>query len=114
MEDLHLAVQIESANYRAPWPENPPQVRIVPIGWRQIIQAVADKHRITVADLTGQSLIWPHTRPRFEACYDLARLTTFSLPQIGARLGGRDHTTILNGIRRHCELNGLPHPRPRA
>lgn len=113
MIDLHLEVQIESANYSLGWAHNSPQPRGAP-GWRAIIQAAADKHNLGFGILISDSRIRPHARARFEACYDLARLTKMSLPQIGRRLGGRDHTTVLHGIRRHCELNGLPYPRPRA
>jgi chromosomal replication initiator protein len=31
-------------------------------------------------------------------------LTTRSLPEIGRRFGGRDHTTIMHGVRRVEEL----------
>ncbi len=36
-------------------------------------------------------------RPRHVAMYLGTELTELSLPQIGARLGGRDHTTVLHG-----------------
>ncbi len=37
---------------------------------------------------------------RFKVCYILSKIKLLSMPQIGRILGGRDHTTVLNGIRR--------------
>ena len=33
-------------------------------------------------------------------------MTTRSLPEIGRRFGGRDHTTVMHGVKRIEELKG--------
>ena len=38
--------------------------------------------------------------PRHVAMYLAKQLTTRSLPEIGRKFGGRDHTTVMYGIRR--------------
>jgi chromosomal replication initiator protein len=43
-------------------------------------------------------------RPRQIAMYLSKQLTPRSLPEIGRRFGGRDHTTIMHGVRRIEEL----------
>ena len=43
-------------------------------------------------------------RPRQMAMYLCKKLTTRSLPEIGKKFGGRDHTTILYGVRKIEEL----------
>jgi chromosomal replication initiator protein len=43
-------------------------------------------------------------RPRQIAMYLAKNMTTRSLPEIGRRFGGRDHTTIMHGIRKIEEL----------
>jgi len=43
-------------------------------------------------------------RPRQVAMYLAKQLTPRSLPEIGKRFGGRDHTTIMHGVRRIEEL----------
>lgn len=89
------------------------QVPLVP-GWRQIVNEVAAKHGVSFIDIISER------RPRYivlarqEAMYRLYNETTLSFPDIGRRLGGKDHTTVLHGVTRHCERNGLPHPRRRA
>ena len=45
-------------------------------------------------------------RPRQVAMYLSKQLTPRSLPEIGRRFGGRDHTTIMHGIRKIEELMG--------
>jgi len=73
-----------------------------------IVKSVARKHGLRVADLKSHCRS-KHIMPaRFEACYEMRRLTLLSMPQIGKILGGRDHTTILHGIRQHAIRNGLP------
>lgn len=76
-----------------------------------IIKFVALKRGVTVADIVGPSRKWVHVRPRQEASYLLRKHTEMSLPQIGFRLGDRDHTTILHGIkceeRRRAEAKGF-------
>ncbi|MEL6102718.1 MAG: helix-turn-helix domain-containing protein, partial [Pseudomonadota bacterium] len=43
-------------------------------------------------------------RPRQSAMYLAKMLTSKSLPEIGRQFGGRDHTTVMHGVRRIDEL----------
>lgn len=66
----------------------------------RIIDAAADEFGISGIDIRSQRRTADVVLPRQIAMY-LAKLLTFkSLPEIGRRLGNRDHTTILHGIRR--------------
>lgn len=76
---------------------------------RAIAEEVAARHGYEVKDLIGPSRYKRLCAARFEAMW-LARrerradgLYLYSMPQIGRFFGGRDHTTVLNAIRRHEE-----------
>ena len=43
-------------------------------------------------------------RPRQVAMYLAKQLTTRSLPEIGRKFGGRDHTTVMHAVRKVEEL----------
>jgi len=43
-------------------------------------------------------------RPRQIAMYLAKQLTTRSLPEIGRKFGGRDHTTVMHAVRKVDEL----------
>ena len=43
-------------------------------------------------------------RPRQVAMYLAKQLTTRSLPEIGRKFGGRDHTTVMHAVRKIDEL----------
>jgi len=67
---------------------------------RQIIDAVSDVWGVSVVELHSNGKIQRVGRPRF-ACFLLLRSRLqFSSPKIGRILGGRDHSTVLAGIRR--------------
>ncbi len=51
------------------------------------------------------------TAARWLAFYRMAWATRFSLVQIGRFLGGYDHSSVGNGIVRHCERTGAAPPR---
>jgi len=70
----------------------------------QIIKAVARHFDVKVAALEGRSRSRTIARPRQIAMYLIREETGASLPQIGAMLGGRDHTTILYGCERIVDL----------
>jgi chromosomal replication initiator protein len=74
----------------------------------RIIQECARKHNVTVVEMLSIRRKKGLVVARQEAMYRLYAETSFSLPQIGAALGGRDHTTALHGVRAHAERNGLP------
>lgn len=69
-----------------------------------IIKTVCVYYRVTLAELCSQRRVLHIVRPRHVAMYLAKHLTLRSLPDIGRRLGGRDHTTILSGIRRIEQL----------
>jgi len=69
--------------------------------WRRILTEVAVKHRIAVVDLTSPRRDRPSVRARHEAMWRMRTETPMSLPDIGRRLGGRDHTTIMHGIAKY-------------
>lgn len=64
----------------------------------EIIRAVSQFYHVSIEDITGRRRNKDIVRPRQVAMY-LARMeTSASLPEIGAALGGRDHTTVLYGV----------------
>jgi chromosomal replication initiator protein len=66
-----------------------------------IERQVALRHALTVEDLRGPSRARRVAWPRQELMWRARRETRLSLPQIGDRLGGRDHTTVIHGVRAH-------------
>jgi len=69
--------------------------------WRRIVLEVCEKHGLRLNDVISERRAVPLVKARQEAMYRLHQETTMSLPAIGRRLGNRDHTTVLYGIRRH-------------
>lgn len=70
----------------------------------EIQRKVSDHYRIRLADLIGPKRLRTYARPRQVAMYLAKMLTNRSLPEIGRRFGGRDHTTIMHGVKRIEEL----------
>lgn len=66
----------------------------------KVIEAVATREGIQVNDLVGQNRSAKIAIPRQIAMYLLSKVNQISLSQIGELLGGRDHTTVLYGIRK--------------
>jgi chromosomal replication initiator protein len=64
-----------------------------------VIRAVVDHFKIDRALLGGRSRTREIVLPRQIAMYLLRTETDASLLEIGNELGGRDHTTVLHGIR---------------
>lgn len=69
---------------------------------RDIIAQASDATLTPVQDILGKSRFQPHVRVRFAVCM-VARENGRSLCEIG-RILNRDHTTILNAVRRGDEL----------
>jgi chromosomal replication initiator protein len=68
---------------------------------RNVIAATAAHAGLEPADLIGRSRLAPIVRVRQRAMYVTRQVRPdASLPLVGRILGGRDHTTILHGIRR--------------
>ena len=65
---------------------------------------MAEHYNIRLADLVGPKRVRTFARPRQIAMYLCKSLTSRSLPEIGRRFGGRDHTTVMHGVRRIDEL----------
>lgn len=65
----------------------------------RVIRAVARHHDIPVESLLGPSRSRTVAVARSLAMYLSRRLTGLSLQAIGAACGGRDHTTVLHGVR---------------
>lgn len=70
---------------------------------REVITKTARTFDLTYADLTGQSRDRRIVAVRHMAAWILARRGRLSLSQIGRAMGGRDHSTVINGVRRFEE-----------
>jgi chromosomal replication initiator protein len=66
----------------------------------EIQQQVAERFGISRAELVGSSRAATPLRARQVAIFLTRELTDLSLPQIGRLYGGRDHSTVLNSLRR--------------
>jgi chromosomal replication initiator protein len=65
-----------------------------------IQKATAEHYAMKQADLISERRNRAIARPRQAAMWLAKQLTTRSLPDIGRRFGGRDHTTVLHAVRR--------------
>jgi chromosomal replication initiator protein len=70
----------------------------------EIQKRVADFYNLRPADMLSPRRARQIARPRQIAMYFAKRLTTRSLPDIGRRFGGRDHTTVIHAVKRIEEL----------
>ncbi|MDG1128596.1 chromosomal replication initiator protein DnaA [Seohaeicola saemankumensis] len=70
----------------------------------EIQRRVSEHYNIRLSDMIGPKRVRSYARPRQVAMYLCKQLTSRSLPEIGRRFGGRDHTTIMHGVRRIEEL----------
>jgi len=69
-----------------------------------IQKATAEHFGMKQTDLISERRTRSVARPRQAAMWLAKQLTTRSLPDIGRRFGGRDHTTVLHAVRRIEEL----------
>jgi len=70
----------------------------------EIIKKTCDYYKVRPADLMSPNRARNIVRPLQMAMYLCKKYTTRSLPEIGRKFGGRDHTTILHGVRKIEEL----------
>ena len=70
----------------------------------EIQRKVADYYALKMTDLLSARRAREVARPRQVAMYLAKKLTPRSLPEIGRRFGGRDHTTVMHAVKRIEEL----------
>lgn len=70
----------------------------------RVLKTVADEFGMTVEELIGQRRTNHYCIARFVVVGILTEMTQMSLPAMGRRLGGRDHTTILHAQRQAEKL----------
>jgi chromosomal replication initiator protein len=85
-----------------------------PVRISTVLEVVAERFGIKVSDLQGKRRSKAVTHPRHVGMYLARLLTNHSLDEIGAYLGGRDHSTVVHAhrtitemARRDVEFRGL-------
>lgn len=71
----------------------------------EIQRKVADHYNIRLSDMHSARRARQVARPRQVAMYLAKQLTARSLPEIGRKFGGRDHTTVMHAVRKIEELS---------
>jgi len=72
-----------------------------------IQKQVASHFNVRVADMHSARRARSVARPRQVAMYLAKQLTSRSLPEIGRKFGGRDHTTVMHAVRKIDELREI-------
>ncbi len=85
--DLKEIKQLLGSYMNAPYRKPTPQL---------VLKSVADFYRIQTVDLSKRSRRKEVVRPRQIAMFLLREEVKYSFPEIGAKLGGRDHSTVIH------------------
>jgi hypothetical protein len=98
-ERLKAALESKPAGGKAEQPAldepEPKQQRVRVAG---IIKAVAAVYGVTAREIVGDGRQRALIEPRHVAMFLAHGLTKCSLPEIGRRIGGRDHSTVRHGV----------------
>jgi chromosomal replication initiator protein len=70
----------------------------------EIQKRVSEHFNIRIADMHSARRARAVARPRQVAMYLAKQLTSRSLPEIGRKFGGRDHTTVMHAVKKVEEL----------
>ena len=70
----------------------------------EIQKRVAEHFNIRIADMHSARRARAVARPRQVAMYLAKQLTSRSLPEIGRKFGGRDHTTVMHAVKKVEQL----------
>lgn len=73
----------------------------------EIQKRVAEHYNIRLGEMYSARRSRAIARPRQVAMYLSKQLTARSLPEIGRKFGGRDHTTVMHAVRKIDELCAL-------
>ena len=79
------------------------------ISVEDIQKQVASHYNIKVSDMHSARRARQVARPRQVAMYLSKKFTSKSLPEIGRRFGGKDHTTVMHAVKRVDELMAADH-----
>jgi chromosomal replication initiator protein len=72
----------------------------------EIQKQVSSHFNVRISDMHSARRARSVARPRQVAMYLAKQLTSRSLPEIGRKFGGRDHTTVMHAVRKVEELRG--------
>ncbi|WP_366553360.1 chromosomal replication initiator protein DnaA [Aquibaculum sediminis] len=75
----------------------------------EIQKKVAEHFNVRLSDMYSARRARSVARPRQVAMYLAKQLTSRSLPEIGRKFGGRDHTTVMHAVRKIEELKATDH-----
>ena len=81
-----------------------PQGEMPEISVEQIQETVVDRFGMSMQELTGDRRSQSIVYPRQVAMYLCRELTDSSLPKIGKKFGGRDHTTVIHATSKIAKL----------
>ena len=70
----------------------------------EVMKLVSHEYGVRVADITGAKKSRDISLPRQISMYLIRRLTRLSYPEIGRLMGGKDHSTVVKGVKK---MNGL-------
>lgn len=106
-----LLIEFKPAVVAGPAHSDPACKKVVARFWvtaaQRIMETVAEKHGFTPAQMLFRRRLKPLVIAKHEAMYEMYLKTDYSLPMIGKKFGGMDHTAVLYGIRAHAQRNGL-------
>lgn len=90
-----------AVSVRRPSKDRPPTPQLL-----AVIHAVCREYKVSVIDILSNRRMAYIVFPRQVAMTLAKRVTLKSLPEIGRRFGGRDHTTVLHAIRKIEKMRG--------
>lgn len=91
---------VDGQTWDAPFVTYGPNLNFVQAAWIPILKACCEYFHFTKNDMLSPRRHAPLCHARQVAMYLIWARTEMSYPDIGKKLGGRDHTTILHGVRK--------------
>ncbi len=95
-EALHIVAKPQAPRKRT---YTPPPVQDIPVGQREIVALIANDMDVSYAELIGPSRKSPIMAARLVA-YKVLTERGNSMAQVGRWIGGRDHSTVINGLKK--------------